>query len=95
MAIPRYQLISFAHLEAVAASTNAMLAFVIFLSRRATPAGVVDDVVFYGLNVGVIGFVVALTAQLPGLYVLFVPIMGIALLIAVATHVVALGKAPG
>ena len=92
--IPRSQIIAFTHLEAVAATTNAMLAFVVFLSRRTSPPSVVDDVVFWGLNIGVIGFVVALTAELPGLYLVFVPVMGVALLIAVGVHVAALRTAP-
>lgn len=92
--IPHNRIVAFTHLEAVAASTNAMLAFVVFLSRRSTPAGVLDDVVFWGLNVGVIGFVVALTIDVSALYVLFVPVMGIALLIAIGVHVVALNQAP-
>jgi hypothetical protein len=92
--IPRERIIAFTHLEAVAATTNAMLAFVVYLSRRVTPPSAVDDVVFWGLNLGVVGFVVALTAELPGLYVLFVPVMGLSLLLAVGVHVAALRAAP-
>lgn len=92
--IPHNRIVAYTHLEAVAAATNAMLAFVVFLSRRATPAGVLDDVVFWGLNVGVVGFVVALTIDVTALYVLFVLVMGVALLIAIAVHVVALNRTP-
>ena len=41
-----------------------------------------------------IGVVVALTAELSGLYLLFVPVMGAALLLAVAVHVAALRTSP-
>jgi hypothetical protein len=92
--IPRERIIAFTHLEAVAASTNAMLAFVVYLSRRATSRSIVDDLVFWGLNLGVIGFVVALTAEWSGLYPVFVPVMGAALLLAVGVHVAALRVSP-
>jgi len=92
--IPHGRIVAFTHLESVAATTNAMLAFVVFLSRRVAPATVIDDVVFWGLNLGVIGFVVALTLEIPPLYLLFVPIMGLALLIAIVVHVAALNKDP-
>lgn len=94
-AMPRGQSLSFIHLLAVGATTNALLAFVIALSRRVAPAGVVDDVVFWGVNVGLIGFVIALTADVSGLVVVFVPVMGLALLVAIAVHFVALGRQPG
>lgn len=92
--IPRGQTLSFIHLMSVGATTNALLAFIVSLSRRATPAGVVDDLIFWGVNVGLAGFVVALTADIDGAIALFVPVMGAGLLLAVAVHVVALGRRP-
>lgn len=86
-AIPRERMIAFIHLMAVGATTNALLAFVVHLSRRVSPAGVVDDVVFWGINLGLVGFAFALTAEVPGLYAFFVPVMGLALLVAIAAHI--------
>jgi hypothetical protein len=86
----RGQQLSFIHLLAVGGTTNALLAFVFFLSRRNTEPTVLDDVVFAGLNVGLIGFVFALTADIGQLIHLFAPILGISLLLAIALHVVGL-----
>jgi len=93
-AIPRGQLLSFIHLMAIGGTTNALLAFVIHLVRRASPPSVVDDAVFWGLNIGLVGFVVSLTLELDGLVFVFVPIMGLALLLAIATYLPQLNKAP-
>lgn len=93
-AIPDGQAISFIHLMAIGATTNAILAFVIHLSRRATEPGPVDDLIFWGVNIGLAGFVVALTTDTRGLIAVFTPIMGAALLTAIVTHAAALHKAP-
>lgn len=92
--IPRGQLLSFIHLMAVGGATNALLAFVIFLSRRESPPSLVDDVVFWGVNVGVIGFVTALTTDVTALIMVFVPVMGTGLLVAIVAHLGPLRRAP-
>jgi hypothetical protein len=86
VAIPRERLIAFIHLMGVGATTNALLAFVVHLSRRVSRTSAVDDVVFWGVNVGLAGFAFALTAEMPGLYALFVPVMGLGLLVAIGAH---------
>lgn len=93
-AMPRGQALSFIHLLAVGATTNALLAFVIHLSRRVSDVDVVDDVIFWGVNIGLIGFVVALTTDVRGLILVFVPIMGLALLVAIGAHLLPLGDEP-
>lgn len=93
-AIPRGQLLSFIHLLAVGAATNALLAFAIHLSRRVSEVSVIDDVIFWGVNIGLIGFVTALTTDVRGLILVFVPIMGLALLIAIGAHLLPLGNEP-
>lgn len=93
-AIPEGRVISFIHMMAIGATTNALLAFVIHLSRRASEPGIMDDIVFWGVNIGLIGFVVALTADIRGLIAVFTPLMGTALLVAIVVHVTALRKAP-
>ena len=91
----RGQVLSFIHLMAVGGTTNALLAFVLYLSGRVVTSGPVDDLVFWGVNVGLVGFVVGLTAEVTGLVMAFVPVMGLALLLAIAVHLVALGRDPG
>lgn len=93
-AIPRGQTLSFIHLLAVGAATNALLAFVIHLSRRVSDVTAIDDVIFWGVNIGLIGFVTALTTDVRSLIFVFVPIMGLALLIAIGAHLMTLGRAP-
>ena len=93
-AIPEGRAIAFIHLMAIGATTNSLLAFVIHLSRRHTEPGVVDDLIFWGVNVGLAGFAIALTVDVRGLIGIFTPLMGLALLTAVATHVSALAKRP-
>ncbi len=89
-AVPPGRAISFIHLLAIGGTTNALLAFVIHVSRlRTVPTGM-DDAVFWGVNIGLIGFVVALTTDVRGLIVVFVQIMGLALLLAIGVHVMAL-----
>lgn len=90
--IPRGQGLAFLHLLALGGTTNALFAFVISLSRRTTPPSAVDDWIFWGVNVGVIGFVTALTTDVQGLIAVFAPVMGLALLLAIGVHVVALGQ---
>lgn len=92
--IPRGQLLSFLHLMSVGGATNALFAFVIYLSRRMSETSWIDDVVFWGVNVGVIGFVVALTTDVPALIMVFVPLMGLGLLVAIAAHLPPLRHAP-
>ncbi len=93
-AMPRGQTLSFIHLLAVGATTNALLAFVIHLSRRVSDVSTIDDVIFWGVNIGLIGFVVALTTDVRGLILVFVPIMGLALLVAIGAHLLPLGTEP-
>lgn len=91
-AIPRGQLLSFIHLLAVGGTTNALLGMVVYLSRRATPPAILDDIVFWGIVVGVSGFVIALSSGVDALIKVFVPVMGVALLVAIVVHLVGLTK---
>ncbi len=92
--IPRGQLLSFIHLMSVGGTTNALFAFTLYLARQLRPATVLDDVVFWGVCIGVTGFVVALSSGVDGLIHLFVPLMGVALLVAIVVHGLALAMQP-
>ena len=91
-AVPDGQAISFIHLLAIGGTTNALLAFVTHVSRLRAAPGAADDVIFWGVNLGLIGFVTALTTDARGLIAVFVPVMGLALLLAIGVHVVALQR---
>lgn len=94
-AVPDGQLVSFIHLLAIGGTTNALLAFVVHVSRQRTAATAADDAVFWGVNIGLVGFVTALTTDVRGLIAVFVPIMGLALLLAIVVHVRALHASNG
>ena len=72
--------------------TNTLLAYVVSVSRRTSPASALDDVIFWGVNLGVIGFVSVLTIDARGGIYVFVPVMGAALLLAIAVHLVRLSR---
>jgi hypothetical protein len=90
--IPRGQQLAFIHLMAIGTTTNALLAYVTFLSSRASAPNVLDDIVFWGVNLGVIGFATVLTFDLRAGIHAFVPIMGAALLTAIVVHIVRLNR---
>lgn len=91
-AIPRGRQLAFLHLMSVGGTTNALLGFIVGLSRRTIEPSAADDVIFWGLTVAVLGFVTALTVDVEGLIMLFAPIMGLSLLLAIGVHFAALGK---
>jgi hypothetical protein len=93
-AIPRGRMLAFIHMMGVGATTNALLAFVIHLSRRVSHAGLVDDIAFWGINLGVLGFVVALSADVRWMVLASVPIMGLGLLLAIGAHLGPLQRGP-
>lgn len=89
-AIPRGQVLAFIHLMAVGTTTNTLLAYVLRLVSRWSPLQLVDDLVFWGVNVGLIGFATVLTLDVRQGIHAFVPIMGAALLLAIAVNFVRL-----
>jgi len=89
--VPRERMLSFIHLMAVGGTTNALLAFVTAITTPVRKPGVVDDLVFWGVNVGLVGFVIGLTLEIAALVALFVPLMGLGLLVAIVVYLPRLG----
>ncbi|GAB4323735.1 MAG: hypothetical protein Kow0010_05240 [Dehalococcoidia bacterium] len=84
--MPDGQFLAFIHMLAIGSTTNALLAFVAWLSLRSARANVLDDAVFWGVNSGVAGFATVLSlGYRTGIYIA-VPVMGVALLLAIALH---------
>jgi len=50
----------------------------------------VDDVLFWGMNIGVAGFLFALVSEMRGLERIFTPIMGVAILLGIIIYVIRL-----
>jgi hypothetical protein len=93
-AIPRGRCIAFIHLMASARPPTRCSPSSSTSRAGCRAPSAVDDVVFWAVNVGPAGFAFALTAEMSGLYALFVPVMGLGLLVAIGTHLGPLGHEP-
>ncbi len=54
----------------------------------------VEHVLFWGMNVGLVGFVVGLIMQSPELKRAFTPVMGVSILVAMLTYAIRLQSRP-
>jgi hypothetical protein len=90
---PRELFVATAHTEFVGMMTNALFATLLLATalRRASTWPWADAVIFWGVNIGWVGFVVAELAGVPNLVRLFTPIMGLSLLLGIATFWMRLG----
>ncbi len=89
---PAHLLLALDHSIFVGVMTNGILALI---SRfRAPVVPMIDHLVFAGLNIGVAIFVVGLLAESAPLKQTGTPIMGLAILLAIATALPALRRAP-
>lgn len=93
-AIPEGRFVAFIHLMSIGGTTNALLAFVLRLVHRVSEPGILEDLIFWGINIGLIGFVLALTAGTRGLIAVFAPLMGFALLLAIGVLLPRLNRSP-
>jgi len=91
LAPPLNVLLALDHSIFIGVMTNSILA-VITTFRRPVSA-VVSHVVFAGLNLGLIGFLAGLLLDSPLTKEIATPVLGIAILVAIVTHVMALGEA--
>lgn len=85
---PRNLFIGINHTEFVGAMTNALFATLLLATagRRASVWPWAEDVVFWGMNVGWIGFVVVELIGAPQLARIFTPIMGLSILVGIAVY---------
>lgn len=90
---PRVLFVAIAHTEFVGMMTNAILAAILLATaaRRPQTWSWADPVIFWGLNIGWFGFALVELAGATGLVRLFTPLMGLSLLLAVATLWMRLG----
>jgi hypothetical protein len=90
---PRELFVAIAHVEFVGVMTNALFATILLatgrLTARAWPWA--DDVIFWGVNAGWVGFALVELFGAAGLARIFTPIMGISLLIGIAAYWMRLG----
>ena len=88
-AAPRPLLLSLDHTIFVGVMTNGILAFAALLWERERPAWI-DHVIFWGVTIGISGFVVGLLLDEVLLKRTFTPILGATLLLAIAVHTMGL-----
>ena len=86
-AIPLWLIFALDHSMFIGVMTNALFALVYLASdRRRALMPAADHVAFWGMNVGLIGFVVGLMLQEAVLKRLFTPIMGVSILFVMTVY---------
>ncbi|MGE3856449.1 MAG: hypothetical protein AB7G21_05790 [Dehalococcoidia bacterium] len=86
---PLHVLLAMDHAIFIGVMTNCIFAVVMLFRREVTP--MVDQVVFYGLNLGLIAFLAGLLLDSSPLKHAGTPVLGIALLVGIAGNFMALG----
>lgn len=92
--VPNHQLLALDHTMFIGVLTNAILALLVVTTIDDRRWRRVDDVVFVGINVGLVGFVLSLLGEWTWLERTATPIMGAAILIAVVEHTMRLRTGP-
>lgn len=93
-AVPAGNLIASDHAVFIGVMTNALLGLQLFAAERAGGVSAwVSHVVFWGVNIGLVGFLVGLIADSAILKEVFTPIMGTSLLVAIAVFSLGLWSA--
>jgi predicted membrane protein len=93
--IPFWMVFAMDHAMFIGVMTNGLFGLVSEASgARRSPWPWADHVIFWGMNVGLVGFVVGLMLQSAPIKQVFAPIMGISILIAIVTYLLRLRAAP-
>ena len=91
--IPYWMIFGMDHAIFIGVMTNALFGFVQIATAKARDfLGWADDVLFWGMNVGMIGFVGSLLANAPELEKIFTPILGASILLAIGVYSVRLQR---
>ena len=91
--VPTHQILALDHMMFIGVLTNAIFAMLLVASRSASRWPRLDDVVFVGLNVGLLGFVVSLLAEATWLTRIATPVMGACILVGLLDRALALAPA--
>jgi hypothetical protein len=93
--LPSNLLVALDHTMFVGVMTNAIFGMIQEATReRRALWPWADDVLFWGMNIGVIGFVVSLLANMSLLEPVFTPLMGLSILVALVASALRM-RAPG
>lgn len=91
--IPYWMIFGMDHAIFIGVMTNALFGFIQIATDRARGfLGWTDDVLFWGMNFGLIGFVTSLLANAPEFEKIFTPIMGASILLAIVVYSVRLQR---
>lgn len=91
--IPYWMIFGMDHAIFIGVLTNALFAFIQIATEKSRAVwGWTDDVLFWGMNIGMIGFVGSLLANAPEFERIFTPIMGASILLAIAVYSVRLQR---
>lgn len=86
---PVHVLLALDHSIFIGVMTNSILGLIIVFRQRAV--GIADQLIFWGLNIGISGFVIGLILDMTAMKRTFTPIMGLAILLAVVMYLPVLG----
>lgn len=90
-----HQILAMDHMMFVGVITNAVFALLLVAAAGRTRWARMDDLVFVGMNLGLLGFVVSLLAESIGLRQVATPILGAAILLGLLERALALaGEVP-
>jgi len=92
--IADHQLLALDHMMFIGVLTNAIFAMLVMTTVTDTGWRRVDDIVFIGMNLGLIGFFIALNAESTGLERVATPVMGAAILLGLVEHRLRLRTGP-
>jgi hypothetical protein len=88
--VPIHQILALDHMMFIGVLTNAILAMLLVASTSPSRWPRLDDVVFAGINLGLLAFVVALIAELTWLKQIATPVMGVCILAGLLDRALAL-----
>lgn len=88
--VPTHQILALDHMMFVGVLTNAIFAMLVATTAGDARWPRVNDVVFVGMNLGLLGFVASLLAESNGLERVATPILGASIIIGLVEHTVRL-----
>lgn len=84
--VPTHQILALDHMMFIGVLTNAIFAMLVVATAEDERWPRLDDAVFAGMNLGLVGFVVSLLAESTGLAQVATPLLGAAILLGLAEH---------
>ena len=89
--VAEHQLLALDHTMFIGVLTNAIFAMLAMATATDQRWPRVDDFVFFGMNLGLLGFVISLLAESTGLEQVATPLMGVAITVGLVEHTLRLG----